>query len=201
MTAQKFVVTLCRRMPALVLDKGIVGAQVQGHRLAADGTGRDQRGRDLHALLFVEHPIDDLFVIIGLLMAGHGALEESVIALCIEQAVFVEACFPETMVDVRRQDKVVLVLNQGKEPLIGVLRRIGIAVDMDKAAPVRPHFLGRELHRDKAAGVHILDAVDRGEVGKVSVEPLSGIDESRRGGQSRSRAEDHRVRGSDFFFE
>ena len=42
-------------MPALVLNKGIIAAEVHGHGLAAVGTGWKKLGRDFHIFLSLDH--------------------------------------------------------------------------------------------------------------------------------------------------
>ena len=42
-------------MPALVLNKGIIEAEVHGHGLAAVGTGWKKLGRDFHIFLSLDH--------------------------------------------------------------------------------------------------------------------------------------------------
>ena len=42
-------------MPALVLNKGIIAAEVHGHGLAAVGTGWKKLGQDFHIFLSLDH--------------------------------------------------------------------------------------------------------------------------------------------------
>lgn len=86
------------------------------------------------------------------------------------------------MIDIRRQDKVVLIPDELQQIVIHRLRGFLIAVDQDMSAPPRPEFFRTELHNLKAAGVHIPDAVLLGEIGKVLVEPFARIGQSCRGG-------------------
>lgn len=74
-------------VPAVVLHKGAVRPQVHGHGRAADRAVRDQPGRDRHPesgalrqlqravradhkALGFDHPANDFFIVVGLLMAG-----------------------------------------------------------------------------------------------------------------------------------
>ncbi len=170
----EIVVPLCRFVPTLVLDEFVVGAQVHGHRLAADGTARDQLGRDLHILLPFDHCDDRVLVVVGFVMARHGALEQAVVALCIEQPLLVKACHLKLMIDIRCKDKVVLVLNKLQQVIIHGLWRFHITVEIDVSAPPRPEgfVIGEGI---KPARVHIGNAVLLGKVGKVLIEPLSRI--------------------------
>ena len=50
-----------------------------------------------------------MFIIIRFVVAGNGALEQPVIALRVEQTVFVTARLLETVVDICRNDEIILV--------------------------------------------------------------------------------------------
>lgn len=78
-------------MPALVFHKFIIAAQVHGQRFAAVGADGEQLGRDFHILLPLYHLPNDRFVIKSFLTARLTALEQTVIALCVEQPLFVKA--------------------------------------------------------------------------------------------------------------
>ena len=71
-------------MPALVLDKGQVYPKVHGHGCAADRASGNQFCGDFHPLLFLHHPPDSGLIVIGCLVAGLGALPQSIIPLGIE---------------------------------------------------------------------------------------------------------------------
>ena len=62
-------------------------------------------------------------------MTGNGALEQTVIALRVEQPLLIEACHLELVIDIRRQDKVVFILNNLQKIIIHRLRRFFVAVD------------------------------------------------------------------------
>jgi len=101
-------------MPALVFYKSIITSQVHVHRLATDGTSRDEVGRDSHILLCFHHFFDNFFVIVGLPVAGLGALEKTIVALSVEKPLFVEARLLEAVVDVGRKDEVVFIFDELK---------------------------------------------------------------------------------------
>ena len=64
--AQEILIPLRRAMPALVLDKAVVTAQIQRQRPAAVRAGRDKLRRNPHILLPLEHLSDHGLVIKGL---------------------------------------------------------------------------------------------------------------------------------------
>ena len=85
--AEERLVTAGGGMPAAILHKGVVRPQVHGHGRAADRAVRDQPGRDRHPesgalrqfqravranhkALGFDHPANDFFIVVGLLMAG-----------------------------------------------------------------------------------------------------------------------------------
>ena len=132
MTAKKFIISLRSFVPALVLDEGIIGAQIHRHRLAADGTLWDQLGGDFHILLKLDHVLDAFLIVIGLIVARLTALEESVIALSVEKALFVEACLLELVVNICSDNKIVLVLYKPEQLLVSAVVDVHIAVAPDK---------------------------------------------------------------------
>ena len=148
--------------------------------MRADG---QKFGRDPHILLLFHHLPDCILVIKGFLSARLGALEQSVVALCIEKPLFVEARLLKTMIHIRGDNKIVLIPNQRQQIVIDRLRRIRIAVDKNIPAPIRPKFLlcGKRI---KAAGIHIGKAVFIGKVGEILLKPFPGIDKTCRGGKS-----------------
>ena len=99
-------------VPAFVLHEGIIAAQVHGQRLPAVGTGRKKLGRYFHILLPLDHLPNDLLIIKGLLTARLTALEQTVIALRVEQALFIIASFLKAVVNIRGDDKIIFVLYQ-----------------------------------------------------------------------------------------
>ena len=158
--AEEATVPLRCSVPALVLHKGIVTAEIHGHRPAADRAVRDQfRGnchvrryalRDSQAVipaddiaLRFQHLPDEIFVFVSLLTARLAALEQAVIPLRIEKAFFIKARFLETVVYIGGQDEIVLALYLLPQIVIYRLGRILIAVDPDIAAPVSPTLFRR----------------------------------------------------------
>ena len=99
-------------VPAFVLHEGIIAAQVHGQRLPAVGTGRKKLGRYFHILLPLDHLPNDLLIIKGLLTARLTALEQTIIALRVEQALFIIASFLKAVVNIRGDDKIIFVLYQ-----------------------------------------------------------------------------------------
>ena len=85
MFSQKFLVTPCRSVPALVLNKFIVAAQIHRHGFSALRTFWDKLGRYLHILLKFNHIFDNRFIVISCFVARLGALKQPVIPLRIEK--------------------------------------------------------------------------------------------------------------------
>ena len=83
-SAEEILIPLCCSVPALVLHKGIIAAEVHGHGLPAVWTGWKKLGRNFHILLPLDHFADHGFVIKGLLTARFAALEQAVISLRVE---------------------------------------------------------------------------------------------------------------------
>ena len=117
-------------MPPLVLDKGIIAAQVHRHRSAADRAVRHKFAWHTHIALLLDHLTNDFFVVVGFLTARLTALEQAVIALCIEQAVLVEPGFLETVIHVGSQHEIILVLHQLQKIIVDRFGGIHIAVDV-----------------------------------------------------------------------
>ena len=99
-------------MPALVLHKRIITAEIHGQRFAAVGTDRKKFARNFHILLPCDHFPDRGFVLKSFLTARLTALEQTIIALRVKQPLFVKACFLKAVVNIRCDDKIILVLHQ-----------------------------------------------------------------------------------------
>lgn len=99
-------------VPAFVLDEFIVRTQIHCHRCAAMRTNGNKPGRDFHIVLLFTHCNNSLLFVVCFVAAGNGALKKSVVALSIEQPLFVEAGLLKLMVNVRRYDEIILVLYQ-----------------------------------------------------------------------------------------
>ena len=179
-------------IPAFILDEGIVTPQVHGHGTAAPGAAGHQLRGDPHVPLFRKHFADGLLVVIGLLMAGLGALPKAIVPLGVEQPLLVEARQLELVVHIGGQDKVILVLYQLQQIVIHGLRRLFIAVHQDLPAPPGPVLL-QTFKGIESAGVHVPDAVPGLKVAEIPPEPFPGVGHPRGGGQARPRPDHHCV--------
>ena len=93
-------------------------------------------------------------------------MEQAVITLCVEQPLLVKACQLKLMVNIRCEDKVILILNEIYQIVIHGVRSFYIAVEIDMSAPPRPEgFFIRE--RIESARIHIGNAVLFGKVRKM----------------------------------
>ena len=189
---QEGFVAVCGGVPALVLDEFVIGEQVQRCGFAAVRAGGKELGGDAHGFLPAHHFADDRFVVPCFLTAWFGALEQAVVALCVEQALFIKTRLLEAVVDVCGNDEICFLLNELQQVVIDRLRRVLIAVDEDVAAPIGPELLPRGKGIE-AAGVHIGKAVFRGKIGEVRFKASAGIGEARRCGESGARADEYRV--------
>lgn len=162
-----------------------ISESTHGQRLPAVGTGRKKLGRYFHILLPLDHLPNDRLIIKGLLTARLTALEQTIIALRVEQALFIKASFLKAVVNIRGDDKIIFVLYQLQKIIVDRFWSIHIAVDVNIAAPIRPMLLRRNKWI-KTSGIHILDTVLFRKVGKVFFKPFSGIDKSGRGGKTGS---------------
>ena len=126
--AEEIFVPLRRGVPALVLGKFVVAAQVHRNRSAAVRAARKELRRYRHrwrpicrrrqhtvrygeALRF-DHRADGFLVVKRLLTARLTALEQTIIALRVEQALFIIASFLKAVVNIRGDDKIIFVLYQ-----------------------------------------------------------------------------------------
>lgn len=109
-SAEKFRIPLSSSVPALILHEGVVAAQVHGHGLTADRTAGNELAGHAHVGLLLEHTQNDFFIVVGLLAARLCALEQAIIALRVEQTVFVEARALKLVIDIRGDDEIILVL-------------------------------------------------------------------------------------------
>ena len=207
--AEEIFVPLRRGVPALVLGKFVVAAQVHRHRSAAVRAARKELRRYRHrwrpicrrrqhtvcygeALRF-DHRADGFLVVKRLLTARLTALKQAVVALRVEKTLFVKARLLEAVVDVRRDDKIVLVPHQLEQNLVHAFRRVLIAVDEDIPAPIGPELLLRRKRIEPTA-VHVVEAVFFRKIRKIPLEPLTIVREARRGGQPCARADDDSIR-------
>ena len=144
------------------------------------------------------HFPDSLFVVVGFLVTRLCALEQTVVALRVEQPLFVKSCLLELVINIGGDDEIVLVFQQFEQVVINWLRGGHVAVVIDVAAPIGPMVLlgGKRI---EARRVHVGEAVLADEVGKVPLEALTGIGEARRGGEPRTGTDDDSVGGLQCF--
>ena len=109
---EKILIPLRRPVPALVFHKFIIAVQVHGQRFAAVWADGEQLGQDFHILLPLYHLPNDRFVIKSFLTARLTALEQTVIALCVEQPLFVKASLLKAVVHVGRNNEIIPILYQ-----------------------------------------------------------------------------------------
>ena len=157
--------------------------------MRADG---EKLRRYFHIFLPLHHLPNDNLVIKGFLTARLAALEQTIIALRIEQPLFVKSGFLKTVIHVRGDDEIVLVSHQLQKVVVDWLGRIHIAVDVDISAPICPMLLWH-CKRIEPAGIHILKAILCRKIGEVLFKPFAGVDESGRSGKPCARADNHGV--------
>lgn len=88
MFMQKVHIPILCLMPAFILHKPIIGTEVYGHRLAAMRTERQKLGRYAHIALLFNHFSYYGLIIKCLLTAWCAALEQTIIPLRIEKALY-----------------------------------------------------------------------------------------------------------------
>lgn len=96
--AEKVLIPLRCSVPAFVFHKGIIAAEIHGHRLATVRADRQKFRWYFHIFLPLDHFTDHGFVIESLLTARLTALEQAVISLRIEQPLFIKASLLKTVV-------------------------------------------------------------------------------------------------------
>ena len=132
MFSQELRIALRRPVPAFVLHKTVIRTQVSRHRLSVIRAVWNQFCRNPHGYLCVfrneqlvvlrnliplgkHHLPDDLFVLIGLMRRSAvriGALQQTIVTLCIEETPLVKAGSLEAVIHIGGQNKVILVLHQ-----------------------------------------------------------------------------------------
>lgn len=145
-----------------------------------------------HKALCLNHSPDQALVVIGTPVARNAALQQAVVALCVEEASAVEPSQLELVVHVSREHEVVLAAHEGEQVVVGGARRPHVAVAPDVAAPVRPVLL-KGVERVEAAGVHVREVVLLYEVAEGRLEARAGVGEASRGGEPSARANDDGV--------
>lgn len=192
MPPQEVLVTPCRLIPALVLHKGVVRPEIHGHGPAAVGAVRNPCGRDLHIPLLLNHLTYHGLIVVGPLMARPGALPQAVVALGVKQPLLIKAGHLELVVHIGGKDEIVFVLHQLQKLVIHRPGGLFITIYHDMAAPPGPVFL-QGPEGIKAAGIHIPDAVFVSKVLEMPLKAFPGVGQTRRGGQSRARADHHSI--------
>ena len=150
--------------------------------------------------LRLDHTFNDFLIIECLRAARLAALEQTVIPLRVKQPVLIETRLLELMVDIRRQHKVILVFHKLIQPHICPVIAVFVAVDVNISRPVCP-VLFQALKRIESAGIHIPETIFVDKIRKIIPESLSCVGESRRCGQSRTRADNNRIRLPQTFSE
>lgn len=140
------------------------------------------------------HFPDSLFVVVGFLVTRLRALEQTVVALRVEQPLFVKSCFLELVINIGGDDEIVLVFQEFEQLVIDRLWGGHVAVVVDVAAPVGPMLL-LGWKRVEASRVHVGEAELADEVGEMSLEAFARIGEPCRGGEPRTGTDDDGVGG------
>ena len=200
MPTQKNLIPPGRGMPAFILHKAVVTAQIHGHRLTALGAVRDQLQRDTHFRLLCDHSADSSLVIISGLMAQFTALPEAVIALGVEQPRLIKTCQLKLMVHIGGQDEVIPAPDQFQQVGIRLAGRHIVTVTVDMPAPPSPVFLQRGKGIE-SAGIHIGDAVLLMEVREVFQKTFAAIGQTGRSGKAGARANEDGVCTLDLSFQ
>ena len=125
-------------------------------------------------------------------MARGGALEKTVVALRVEEALLGEARHLETVVDVGGHDEEIVVPHQVEKVAVHVARGGLVAQQGDHPGPERPPFLGGR-EGVEAARVRVRDATGLHEVGEALLEDRARVGVAVRDGQARARADDDGV--------
>lgn len=107
-------------------------------------------------------------------MARNRTLEETVVALRVEQAFFIEAHCLELMIDICSYNKVIQVLYKLEMIIVDRSGCFFVAVDEDVPAPPHPEYL-RRRERVKAAVIHNGNTVFILKIGEILFKTLAGI--------------------------
>ena len=192
MAAEKILVPAGSGVPAVVLYKGHVTAQVHGHGRAADRASGDELGGNLPILLPGHHLPHRFFVVVGFLVAGLGALPQAVVPLGVKQALFVKPGKLELVVHIGGDHEIILVFHQLQQVLIRLAHTGFITVDQNHTAPPGPVFL-QGIIGIESPGIHIMEAVFCFKIRKILLEPFPAVRETGGGGHSCACADDHGV--------
>ena len=157
MLLYKFLVPFCCLMPSPIFNKCLIRSEIHTHRLTTVWAIWNQTRRNYTLYFSVfrflqfsifylksltqHHFFNDFFIVIVFLMARLTTLKQTIISLCIKDAVFIKAGFLETMIHICRQYKIILLFHQIIQVLIYRFWRIHISIDIDISAPICPVFL------------------------------------------------------------
>ena len=130
-----------------------------------------------------------LEVVVGPVVARHGALPEAVVALRVEEPVLGESRLLELVVHIGGDDEEVLVADDRQQLGVSVLRRVRVTVAPDVAAPESPGLL-RGAVGVEARGIHVRETVGIDEIAEEPFEALSRVGESGAGRKTRTGADD-----------
>lgn len=200
MPTQEILIPLGCGVPALILHKAVVTAQVRSLRFAALRAARNQLRRDTHFRLLRNHLADSSLVIISGLMARLTALPKAVVALGIEQPRLIKTSQLKLMVHIGSQNEVIPTPDQFQQVSIRLAGRHIVAVVVNVPAPPGPVFLKRGK-RIKAAGIHVGDTVLLMEIGEVFQKALAAIGQTGRGGKAGACADENGVCALDLRFQ
>ena len=130
-------------IPALILYKGIVTPQIHGHLTTTFRAMRNQFRWNTHILLFFHHPANEFFIIVSFLMTWLRALQKSIVSLCVKKPLFIKSGFLKTVIYIRGNYKIVLILHQMKQIFIYRPWHIHISVIVNMSALPCPitHFI------------------------------------------------------------
>ena len=140
----------------------------------------------------MNHGTDHIFVLIGLVMARLAALEQTVITLRVEQALFIESRLLKAVIYIRGNDEIVRIPYQVQKLIIYRFRRVHISVDPNIAAPIRPKLLLCGIGIE-ATGIHIRKTILRRKVREILFKPFPVVNEACRSGKPGSRADDNGI--------
>ena len=166
-------------VPALVLNKPLVAAEIHRHGRSAYRTCRNAFRRNSHIPLRSCHAANGGLIVVGLIVTRFRTLPKSVIALGVKEPFFVKAGALKLVIHIGGQHEVILIVDQGQQFLIYPPGRAVIAVYQNLPRPPGPVFL-KAFIRIKSAGIHIMKAVLGFKIRKVLPKPFTAVIEPRR---------------------
>ena len=107
-------------------------------------------------------------------MAGLGTLPKAIVALGVEQTVFIKPGLLKTVIYIGGQNKILFALHQLQEVMVNRLWGIQIPVDVDIPTPICPVFF-QTVKGIEAAGIHIAETILLNEVPKIFFKAFSCI--------------------------